>query len=89
MCCVDEDHRQMCWASRRGMLELDLVLEPFVKERYADLEAEDRSRYRRLMSCQDQELFGWFLKREVPDDPDLAAIVAAILDHKRASAPLR
>ena len=66
------------------MLELDLVLEPFVRERYAGLGADDRERYRRLMSCQDQELFGWFLRREVPDDPDLAEIVTAILAHKLA-----
>jgi antitoxin CptB len=79
----------MCWASRRGMLELDLVLEPFVRERYGDLSMEDRARYRRLMSCQDQELFGWFLKREAPDDPELAAIIGAILAHKRASPVLR
>lgn len=71
------------------MLELDLVLEPFVRERYADLPSEDRARYRRLMACQDQEMFGWFLKREVPDDPDLAAIVASILAYKRTKPALR
>lgn len=80
---MDDDHRRMCWASRRGMLELDLILEPFVRERYASLDAPDRERYQRLMGCQDQELFGWFLKREPPDDPELAAIVGVILDHVR------
>ena len=34
----------MRWAARRGMLELDLVLEPFVSERYAELDATDRAR---------------------------------------------
>jgi len=80
---MDDDHRRMHWASRRGMLELDLILEPFVRERYATLSAQDRDRYQRLMGCQDQELFGWFLKREQPDDPELAAIVGEILDHAR------
>ena len=28
------DHNRAIWHSRRGMLELDLVLEPFVKLRY-------------------------------------------------------
>ena len=73
----------MRWASRRGMLELDLVLEPFVSARYAALSDADKTRYRDLMLCEDQELFGWFLKREVPDDPELAAIVRTILEYIR------
>lgn len=80
---VDAEHRRMRWASRRGMLELDLILEPFVREAYGNLSAEDRERYRELMLSQDQELFAWFLKREVPDDPELAVIVRKILSHAR------
>ncbi len=80
---MDEEHKRMCWASRRGMLELDLILEPFVREHYADLDAEDRARYRALMECQDQELFGWFLRREEPQDPELRGIVKQVLAAAR------
>ena len=66
------------------MLELDLILEPFVRERFPLLSDESRDRYRRLMGCQDQELFTWFLSREMPDDPELAAIIDEILAYKRA-----
>ena len=76
---MEDDHKRMSWASRRGMLELDLILEPFVRDHYPSLDQQDRARYRKLMGCQDQELFGWFLKREKPDDPELAKIVASIL----------
>ena len=86
---MDDDHRRMCWASRRGMLELDLILEPFVREQYPDLDALDRQRYRRLMGCQDQELFTWFLSREMPGDGELAAIVDRILIFTKASAKAR
>jgi antitoxin CptB len=78
-----EEHRRMRWASRRGMLELDLILEPFVDQHYAGLGAVDRARYRQLMGCQDQELFAWFLKRETPEDSELASIVALVLAHAR------
>jgi len=79
----EQDVNRMRWASRRGMLELDLVLEPFVSARYAALDDADKNRYRDLMLCEDQELFGWFLKRQVPDDPELAAIVRTILEYTR------
>lgn len=78
-----EELNRMRWASRRGMLELDLVLEPFVNQCYARLDTVDRQRFQQLMLCQDQELFGWFLRRETPGDPELAAIVERILAFTR------
>lgn len=82
---MDEDHKRMQWASRRGMLELDLILEPFVREAYPQLSTQDRERYQQLMSSQDQEMFGWFLRREVPEDEELAVMVRRILEfHGRA-----
>lgn len=80
---TDEEINRMRWASRRGMLELDLLLEPFVAARYRDLDEADRRRYRELMSCEDQELFAWFLRREQPEDQELAAIVRSILEFAR------
>ena len=73
----------MRWASRRGMLELDLVLEPFVDARYAHLDERDRERFRQLLECEDQELFAWFMQREVPEDGELAAIVSQVLEYAR------
>ena len=76
----DEEHNRMRWAARRGMLELDLVLEPFVAARYADLSEQDRERFRQLMLSEDQDLFAWFLRREQPADQELGAIVSQILE---------
>ena len=82
---MDADQKRMQWASRRGMLELDLILGPFVQECYPTLSREDRARYEQLMGCQDQEMFSWFLRKEVPEDAEVAAIVRCILDfHGRA-----
>lgn len=79
----DEEINRMRWASRRGMLELDLVLEPFVKARYSKLDERDRLRFQQLMVSEDQDLFGWFLGRQQPQDPELAAIVNTILQFTR------
>ena len=76
----DEELNRMRWAARRGMLELDLVLEPFVQARYQGLDEADRARFQALMVCEDQDLFAWFLRREQPTDGELAIIVSKILD---------
>ena len=80
-----EEINRMRWAARRGMLELDLVLEPFVQHRYADLDEIDRARFKELMLCEDQDLFAWFLRREQPADGELAAIVRKVLDFARTA----
>jgi antitoxin CptB len=85
----DNELNRMRWAARRGMLELDLVLEPFVQARYAALDEGDRYRFQRLMRCEDQDLFAWFLRRELPDDPELADIVSTILEFAHTPPELR
>ncbi len=80
---TDEEINRMRWAARRGMLELDLVLEPFVQARYGNLDDADRARFQELMRQEDQDLFAWFLRREQPEDPELAHIVSQILDFAR------
>ena len=80
---TDEEINRMRWAARRGMLELDLVLEPFVQACYADLDDTGRARFQRLMGCDDQDLFAWFLRREQPEDEDLREIVGTILQYAR------
>ncbi len=80
-----EEVNRMRWAARRGMLELDLVLEPFVAARYAALDAEDRALFHRLMECEDQDLFAWFMQRQRPDDQELATLVDKILTFARTA----
>lgn len=76
------DRNRLFWASRRGMLELDLVLLPFLEKIYPTLGQEDKERYWRLLDCEDQDMFGWFLRRENPDDTDLLKIVEIIRDTR-------
>ncbi len=77
-------YNRVIWHSRRGMLELDLVLEPYVKNRYLELGEQDRERYCRLLTCEDQQLFNWFLNKEPVDDPELAEIVQNILEYSKS-----
>jgi antitoxin CptB len=78
-----EEISRMRWAARRGMLELDLVLGPFVTARYAHLSDFDRERFQQLMLCEDQDLFAWFMQRERPEDEGHADIVDQILRFTR------
>lgn len=80
------EKNRLLWGSRRGMLELDLILQPFVEEAYPELDEADQKRYECLLEEQDQDLFTWFLQRQDPDDPDLLRIVELIRENTRKNA---
>ena len=84
-----EDINRMRWAARRGMLELDLMLEPFVSARYAQLDETDRYRFQQLMLCEDQDLFAWLMLRGTPSNEELSGIVEQILHFARSPAESR
>jgi len=72
---------RLFWHSRRGMLELDVLLVPFTQEVYPTLSEADRELYVRLLSCEDQDMFGWFMERNESQDPELQRMVRIILDR--------
>lgn len=73
--------KRLYWHSRRGMLELDVLLIPFLEEAYPSLADDDKERYRQLLECEDTDMFEWFMQRSHPQDPDLARIVDLILSR--------
>lgn len=76
---------RLTWHSRRGMLELDVLLIPFLNEAFRDLSKEDQQRYKKLLDCEDPDLFSWFMRNSVPTDPDHLYMVNMILNRVQPS----
>ncbi|VUD56681.1 FAD assembly factor SdhE [Thalassocella blandensis] len=72
------DLNRLKWASRRGMLELDLVLLPFLENVYPQLPDSDQDLFVKLLESEDQDLFNWFLRKSDPEETDLKRIVDII-----------
>jgi antitoxin CptB len=69
------ERNRLFWSSRRGMLELDLILLPFLDNVYPSLAQEDKESYWQLLACEDQDMYGWFVRRENPKNIQLQRIV--------------
>jgi|SRR5690606_12562851 len=78
---AQSEFNRLAWHSRRGMLELDVLLIPFLNEAYRDLSPEDQTRYKNLLDCEDPDLFSWFMRHAVPANPDHLRMVNMILDR--------
>ena len=72
------DKNRLFWAARRGMLELDLVLEPFLQKHYDALDKDDKALFETLLEEQDQDLFQWFMRKSDPESEHLLRIVNII-----------
>ncbi len=71
--------KKMWWHSRRGMLELDLLLLPFATDKLAGLEEGQQKIYQRLLEQEDQDLFSWLIEKEMAPDEELKQMVQQIL----------
>ncbi len=78
---VELNKQKIFWHSRRGMLELDLLLIPFTEEAFDALSPQDQMLYVELLAFEDQELFGWFLERVEPADSRFKPLIGQILAH--------
>jgi len=75
----DGELGRVLWRSRRGLLELDLRLVPFARDRYAALGATERAAYRQLLEEDDHDVLAWLSGRETAPETlaEIVAIVAA------------
>jgi antitoxin CptB len=78
---TDIDYKKLVWHSRRGMLELDLLLLPFARERVPALPAGRQQDYIRLLQEEDQDLFAWLVDRQQHPEPGQQALIAEIRSH--------
>ncbi|WP_371195799.1 succinate dehydrogenase assembly factor 2 [Glaciecola sp. SC05] len=69
------------WACRRGMLELDVLLLPFVEQAFNELTEHQQITFERLLTCDDPDLFAWFMGHQACHDPELKAMVAMVLNR--------
>ncbi len=71
------------WRCRRGMKELDVVLERWLAAGHPGADESSRAALERLLDAPDPQLAGWLLGAEPPADPALRALVDAILAVRR------
>ena len=49
------------WRCRRGMLELDLILQPYFERHYATLTPLQQQQFADLLESPDPDLYSWLL----------------------------
>jgi antitoxin CptB len=66
------------WQCRRGMLELDELLQSYLDRGYASADANEQDAFRALLTLSDQELFDYFFGALAPLDAQLRNVIEHI-----------
>jgi antitoxin CptB len=74
---------QLRWRCRRGMRELDVLLERYLQERYPSAAAAEQQAFEALLDLPDPQLFAYLMRRESPADPEWIHVIDKLtnVDH--------
>jgi antitoxin CptB len=71
----DPELKRIRWRCRRGMRELDQLLERWVDREWTKASETERGVFLRLLDCEDDRLWHWFMSHEAASDAELDALV--------------
>jgi antitoxin CptB len=71
---------QLRWRCRRGMKELDILLERYLERRWDSAPPEERAAFERLLEVQDPQIYAYCLGAVAAPD-HLAALLLRITAH--------
>lgn len=75
---VSGDRARLAWRCRRGMLELDLLLQGFLEHGYDELSEDQQMRFVRLLELNDQQLLDYLMERDIPREREDVELITKI-----------
>lgn len=75
------DQARLRWRCRRGLLELDLILQAVLEELYGSLSANERVTFLELLELPDNQLLDYLQGRADPPQNNLKQLIIKILQH--------
>ncbi|NVJ65481.1 MAG: succinate dehydrogenase assembly factor 2 [Gammaproteobacteria bacterium] len=72
--------KALLWATRRGMLELDVILTPYLQQEFAQMTASEIEHFKAFLGQDDPDLYAWLMGFEAPK-PEFAALSGKIRNY--------
>ena len=85
---IQEYKSRLYWQCRRGMLELDDLLQGFFRQSFDSLTADELKTFENLLKSPDDLLLEYLMGRMVPVDANTAELVKNIREIARRTARL-
>ena len=70
--------KRLRWQCRRGMREMDMLLERWLDRHFASADASVRGHFTALLQTEDDLLWDWLMGKGAPDNAERAALIDQI-----------
>lgn len=75
------EQSKLLWRCRRGLLELDLLLIPFIENRFEQLSSAELALFQTLLGEDDVCIKDWLSGHERPASRELRELIGKIIVH--------
>tara|TARA_B110000196_G_C20959544_1_gene573269 strand:+ start:39 stop:287 length:249 start_codon:yes stop_codon:yes gene_type:complete len=78
-----DNRSRLLWRCRRGIREMDIVLQEFLDQSYDILNDADKSSFSQLLNESDLDILNWIMEKDEPRNDGLKNIITLIRQSRK------
>ncbi|MAS82065.1 MAG: hypothetical protein CMF45_05190 [Legionellales bacterium] len=80
---MKDNRSRLLWRCRRGIREMDIVLQEFLNQSYDMLNDADKSSFSQLLNEADLDILNWIMEKDEPRNDGLKNIITLIRQSRK------
>lgn len=72
------EERKVIYRARRGLKEIDVYFDPYVKQYYLQADLSERALFKELVDQEDPDLLDWFMEVSEPPRSELRDLITKL-----------
>ncbi|MBB4810609.1 FAD assembly factor SdhE [Acinetobacter johnsonii] len=69
------EERKVIYRARRGLKEIDVYFDPYVKNYYLQADPAEKAMFAALVEQEDPDLLDWFMEVSEPPRPEMKILI--------------
>ena len=69
------EERKVIYRARRGLKEIDVYFDPYVKNYYLQADPAENAMFAALVEQEDPDLLDWFMEVSEPPHPEMKTLI--------------
>lgn len=79
---MNTERSRLLWRCRRGIREMDIVLQEFLNQSYDALSDTDKATFSQLLDESDLDILNWILDKDRPESDAFMHIITLIRESR-------
>ena len=81
---ISIEERKVIYRARRGLKEIDVYFDPYVKTYYLQADAHEKALFAELVEQEDPDLLDWFMEVTEPPREELKVFIQKLKHYVHA-----